>query len=1110
MSQIFGKVTNAVLSGTNENSFSLANLNLGFSLVTLEAPAEFHPLGSALSHHRRQTAEEGSHHQTARMLGALFSQVAPNAPKLLRAFGERVSEIIKSPGANPTGTIKDGPFKDSVGADATSIWAAATSGSASLAVLLLACLLARKFDDPKLSVAIWAEIVAIRQKEVIATAQSDGFAMNEAVIAAHQKILREDLATFDASVRAWLITADQVKVKQLKQLTLILDNLTTLPVSTGKDTYAKIINAWETAINGFEALLDGKPQNATDSSVLLALSAWHLYPDLIVLSSETKKVVFQDPLFPPSVAITVGLSLRNNDQVSPGFQWSLALSHLRYYGQPVRVETDHDNYRITMDELCLIAFGSLLSHWRLPMRIMNDVASWFCSLDNLLQEHYHNRLRNEDGGFLLWLQPLTKASKLLVNLSEDDSANFEKLVRYGGRRGKHLLGYPSRLSNGPFFGLCNLHVVHGMSIPSTSEEYLRYVRSVAETTDILTFAVIQYWETVADTDVCVLATATPYTRSPHQDSTAEGWQQQKFHARWVFTGSSSHLTEVKRKLAHDQAPSSELVEAIDPHKYTMLGTIAREGLLNVPQTSFYWSDPPPFESAGFSEKQCWWNGVGCQDQQNGDKAHATAEENDPLGRGQEYPDPYNPSHIRGSETRQSVVSLFCPVWAACDEKREIGLFAVYEGARLFERQLAKFCLLQSSNMAALNSEETLQRAHLENFVGERVARHFGNMDFLPSRDEQSPGIIKSSHALQSQVLPSFTSLRHLHGLALMSQLYGQLPHATFPIKIAETPFYVFEYYLGGDPKHRPRSLSGVSRVQALAGICTMEAGGIPVDLSLFDRAFAIAAGNSIFVPESLLSDPSHCTPPYAIRRIVGNLGRPGVSLLVSPETVMVKEKTTDFRAIEHAPYDHKREDNFGATSLHLLLTGWQVPVALPCKVIGNIDQDVFQVEAVVSVHDRGHWYAHIDILATLQQLRLHYVNYRCSCGSRQDQSQREYTSIDNFEELLDPPDGVGIFRAHNNWSARLAATCIARQTMGLRKVFILNNDEVCWACLESAIEQKTARIDLSYNESDPENEEENGEFLESESDTEDQRAVDAEEEGEFDAEEDGCTLIIID
>ncbi|EXJ59476.1 uncharacterized protein A1O5_12101 [Cladophialophora psammophila CBS 110553] len=306
MSHIFGKVTNAVVSGTNENSFSLANLNLGFSLVKLEAPAEFHPLGSALSLQRRQTAEVGSHHQTARLLGALFSQIAPNAPKLLQAFGQRVSEIINSPDANPTGTPEDGPFKDSVGADATSIWAAATSGSASLAVLLLACLLARKFDDPKLSVALWVEIVAIRQKEVLATAQSTGFAMNETVVAAHQRILREDLATFDASVRAWLITADQVMVKKLKQLTLILDNLTTLPVSVGKDTYAKIINAWDGAIKGFEALLEGRPQNATDSSVLLALSSWHLYPDLIVLSSETKKVIFQDPLFPPSVAMTVG------------------------------------------------------------------------------------------------------------------------------------------------------------------------------------------------------------------------------------------------------------------------------------------------------------------------------------------------------------------------------------------------------------------------------------------------------------------------------------------------------------------------------------------------------------------------------------------------------------------------------------------------------------------------------------------------------------------------------------------------------------------------------------------------------------------------------------
>ncbi|KIW81348.1 hypothetical protein Z517_04373 [Fonsecaea pedrosoi CBS 271.37] len=1041
MSQIFGKVTNAILSGTNETSFSLANLNLGFSLVKLEAPIEFQPLGSALSVQRRRTAELGSHHQTARLLGALFSHVAPNAPKLLRAFGQRVSEIIKTPGANPAGTPQDGPFKDSVGADATSIWAAATSGSASLVVLLLACLLARKFDDPKLSVALWVEIVAIRQKEVLATAESTGFVMSEAVIAAHQRILREDLATFDASVRAWLITADQVMIKKLKQLRLILDNLTTLPVSAGKDTYAKIINAWEGAINGFEALLDGNPQNATDSSVLLALSAWHLYPDLIVLSSETKKT---------SVAITVGLSLKDDDGISPGFQWSLALSHFRYYGEPVSLQTDHDNYRITVNELCLIAFGSLLFHWNLPCDMMVDVVSWFCSLDSLIKRHRGEDLAEEKVDKYLhlhWLQPLMKASKLLVDKSEAESADFEKLVRYGRRRGKHLLGDSSVRGNSSFLGLCDPHVAYSLAMPSSSEEeYLRHVRSVAESNNILTFSVIQYFEKIADIEVLVLATATPTNLSLQQDSVADGQQPQDVHVRWVVTSNSNVVEGFQQELNLRQASFVEIVGVIDPDEYLPLSggdLVARRVL----PSSFYLRSLPhfisgagfqgvkPLKRKGFQKSQRLYNEVLDKRQR-----HAHLEQD--LKR----PDPGLSGNSQKTEV--SLWYMFCPVWSASVGQQEIGLFTIYESDSLYERHLETFSSVRSANEAALKSEEAPRPAQLEQFSEGRLVRYLTS---LPS--SLPDWLERTRYSLQQMPRGPLAVTTHssLFCLALLLRIYARFPCATFPIKIAESRFCVLE-----DNRTSVTSY-WISRRNALACVCMMEMGGIQINASLFDRALAVAAGNSIFVAESLLSDPSQTQSDCAIRRIAGNLGRPGVSVLVSPETVMVKEKTRDFRAVEHAPYDYRREDNFAATSLHLSLTEWRVPVVLSSSKVGNIDQDIFQVEAVVSVHDRGRWYGDIDVLAALEEIENSRVSGECLCGSRRANSKTECISIGNFEELLDPPDSVGIFRAHENWSARLAAACIAEQTVGGSRVYVLNNNNnnvMCWNCLESEIERR--------------------------------------------------------
>jgi hypothetical protein len=58
-----------------------------------------------------------------------------------------------------------GPFQRHVGLDATSIYAAATSGSKVIALHLLACMLARSWSGPE-AIAIWVELVEERKKEI--------------------------------------------------------------------------------------------------------------------------------------------------------------------------------------------------------------------------------------------------------------------------------------------------------------------------------------------------------------------------------------------------------------------------------------------------------------------------------------------------------------------------------------------------------------------------------------------------------------------------------------------------------------------------------------------------------------------------------------------------------------------------------------------------------------------------------------------------------------------------------------------------------------------------------------------------------------------------------
>jgi hypothetical protein len=91
-----GKVVASAFSATNENQFSLVNINADFSLLKVEAPIEYQGLGAALSTPRRKNAEQGPLHRTARKLGALFEQILPPIKTLAEAYGKRVSEIAAS------------------------------------------------------------------------------------------------------------------------------------------------------------------------------------------------------------------------------------------------------------------------------------------------------------------------------------------------------------------------------------------------------------------------------------------------------------------------------------------------------------------------------------------------------------------------------------------------------------------------------------------------------------------------------------------------------------------------------------------------------------------------------------------------------------------------------------------------------------------------------------------------------------------------------------------------------------------------------------------------------------------------------------------------------
>ena len=160
---------------------------------------EYEGVAKALTFKRREEAEDGLSHVTARKLTALFTHDVdfPDVPNLIAAYGKRASEIASK--HTRSGTSRQGIFVEHVGLDATSIWAAATSGKGAIPIHLLACILAYIFKAPE-AISIWMEIVELRKDILQSRIQSQVFQPWE-LAAARISISRDQLAKWDASAR---------------------------------------------------------------------------------------------------------------------------------------------------------------------------------------------------------------------------------------------------------------------------------------------------------------------------------------------------------------------------------------------------------------------------------------------------------------------------------------------------------------------------------------------------------------------------------------------------------------------------------------------------------------------------------------------------------------------------------------------------------------------------------------------------------------------------------------------------------------------------------------------------------------------------------------------
>ena len=230
---------------------------------------------------------------------------------------------------------------------------------------------------------------------------------------------------------------------------------------------------------------------------------------------------------------------------------------------------------------------------------------------------------------------------------------------------------------------------------------------------------------------------------------------------------------------------------------------------------------------------------------------------------------------------------------------------------------------------------------------------------------------------------------------------------------------------------------------AFTAVAFFETGEMQLDPYKLEGVLALSHNNSIFVASQMLEDPTKPSSKYLIKRLTGNIGRPGFALLISPNDPRMREYDFNKYVVEYEQFNGDLVDSFSATSLHLSLTGYELPLDVEPR--GNRDSEAYFVETNVSVYDGGDWVGDVDIMRA-QKTWPHHGDCDHDVEQRKQRSHlpKSMQAVDSWKAFLDAPVGGGVLRAFGNPMARLAAATLAMQK-GYK--FHILSPNGCWACV---------------------------------------------------------------
>lgn len=1076
----------ALSAPTAKNENSLANLNIDFTLAKLEAPTEFRGLGNSLSLWRRTVAETGAAHRTARKLGALFEETATIPDSLYAAYGLRVSEISASEAINPQDRHRYGLFEGHVGADATTIWAAATAGKSAMAINLLACMLARLWSASQ-ATSIWFELVEHRKKQISAECDGSEATHLTRCVVASQEITRKELAEWDSSARAWVSLADGVKKTEYQDLEAILQSLS-LPVDTSTDVYTSVIRAWNIAMTTMDSLIRGMP-HSVNGAVLVAISAWHIYPDVDVFGNHNKSFTFDDQLVQRGGCLTVGLEDRSPENTS-GVYWSLSLAHLKYYGPPLALTArSADESKVTFDEFGLVVFGSLLRSWAgdffNPNFEIREAAQLVEMIWEMLEKAAPVSVACRE--FMLlrenWMRILVSAANTLSEADDKSRHRAKRLALMGIRRGVGVL--PAGQEIPPFFGLLDPSTLTSM-LQNSETVTIDFFRNLAKRRNLKGEGTLIRYKN-RDTGLFEFATAVARDGKSTKRSKDAKYSSSSGHIRWIPAMEKSiPVCDCAQDFDYeietfDRNPNGE------PISHEGTGTPQKtkmERLGGIEAMQHNTTCPVSVDSKRSSRhfgrrRSIASNGEACME--------------------------YNPMHIRWDD---QLISWFNPPaeiygdgpvantcnstggYAPAVDRQEVPepsqsiwehsgpqVDLDWEGT-LPELDRRTDHPTQSFRRLVGNIEEAALLVYQDACNSDDATTEITHLSLPEVQSVTVTGALDADkfldHLLQlltrrgpneegREVEPS-NFLRAFKILGSASQIYKLLPGAQVGLRLLEGDLSKLGWARHLNSLDEP-TVPGVfspfkfNRSQALACVATFETACLGIEEMELQSVFAISVGNYIYAPSALFSDPYDLCEEFELMRIVGNVGKPGLTMMKPPSNPQIMKAEYEWwQVVNHEPFDATCQDYFGETSLHLSFSGYEQSVASTVEH-GAHDVEAQYLETVVSVYDGKRWVADLDILTALGNSRVKRLRLPDACNhNKSANTTPEWISVDCWDELIDMIQEVNIVRAHGNPLARLAAVTVAIQ-IGNTTCLVLPARAECYECVTSAFNREVEGAD---------------------------------------------------